>query len=95
MSVENLLNKLEAQQENIKDYDELFIPLSLRLERSYYAFLLALSKEYGVAKAAIATDLLKEAINDAMAYLGKDRVEKMLKQGEKELDTKKGTGFRY
>lgn len=89
MSVKDMLNNLEAAKEANEHYDDLFIPLSLRLERDSYAFLIALSRKYDIAKAAMAADLLKEAIGEAMGYVGEDETIKMIKQGEKELCAKK------
>lgn len=89
MSVKDMLNSLEAAKEANEHYDDLFIPLSLRLERDSYAFLIALSRKYDIAKAAMAADLLKEAIGEAMGYVGEDETIKMIKQGEKELYAKK------
>lgn len=89
MSVKNMLTTLEVNKEENEHYDDLFIPLSLRLERDNYAFLIALSKKYDIAKAAMAADLLKEAIAEAMGYVGVDETIKMIQQGEKELCAKK------
>ena len=37
----------------------------------------------------MAADLLKEAIGEAMSYVGEEEAIKMIKQGEKELCSKK------
>jgi len=89
MSVRDILDRLEATKEESKHYDDLFIPLSLRLERDSYAFLIALSRKYNMAKAAMAADLLKQAISEAMGYVGVDETIKMLQQGEKKLCAQK------
>lgn len=89
MSVKELLQTLEASQQAAEEYDDLFIPLSLRLERDSYAFLIQLAKKYNYQKATMAADLLQDALGQAMGCLGMDEATKMIREGTKELESKK------
>lgn len=89
MSIKEYLENLELHEEMKEHYETLYPPLTMRLDRSYYAFLIALAKKYNTSKSAMAADLLTEAIRESMAYVGEDETSKMLATGHKVLDSTK------
>lgn len=92
-AVDEFVSKRELIADSIDDYDEMFIPVTMRLNKYKVAELDHLVKRWRTTRAALASDLLEEIIPLVLqrVYLDKTKEEYVQLQSEilKEFEKKK------